>query len=373
MSMLPASLLPIACLAAALSAQGSAVIPPANATQAGNALDREPFGLDQVRHVQYIDRALLGNVPPNTLLKEVAYRRSPLLTTPATMTRTLANPAPLWTLRVSNHTGSVQNPAPQFPLNTNTAWTTVFNAQVDNTTNFPPLTLPASGLPSFLVRFPFSAPYVFTGAAGFGIDHYVYDAAIRGTVYYVDAVQEQGSLGRVEHMSPTSLGCPAGQNRAEGTAPNPGGGNLEFFLYGAPANTPAWACLGASATQWGALQLPYSLAPLGLPGCFVYTDWSLLFSRPTNVAGISEYRTPVPASTGLLGGVLYGQWAVQDGRVNPAFPLATSDGLKFTLGSVLGGSLAQVSVVSAIGNLAQGNGRSGFVQPGRGLIVQLAW
>jgi hypothetical protein len=267
----------------------------------------------------------------------------------------------------------VQNPAPQFPLNTNTAWTTVFNSPIDNTTNFPPLVLPVSGLPDFLVRFPFSAPYLFTGAAGLGIDHYVFDGAATGSHYYVDAVQTPGNSGKVERISPSALGCPAGQNRAEGTAPNPSGGDLELFLYGAPAEVTAWTCLGSSATLWGSLQLPFELTGLGLPGCFIHTDWTLAFAGRSNIAGIAEHRSPVPAATELLGGVLYGQWVVRDPRVNPAFPLATSDGLKFTLGTELGGALAQMAVVSATGGLVRGGGTVGFVQPGRGLILRLAW
>ncbi len=372
-----APLLTAACAGRAcmLAAQGSYVVPPANATVAGNTLDREPVGYDQACHVQYVSGTYLTGLQPSTLITELAYRRASQVTNPATLSRTINNPAPLWTLRLKNvpSTVNVMAPPPLMPGSADTTWTTVMTATI-NATNFPALTLPPTGLPDWLVKFPLGAPFVYTGPQ-FGIQHYVYDAANRVSgSFYVDAVMSTSSAGTVGQI-PNADGCPAGQNRAQGLAPNPGGGDLEFYLFGAQGNQPAFACFGASTTQWGALQLPFSLASLGLPGCAVYTDWSLSFTRTTDIAGNAELSLPVPGDAGLLGAVLYGQWAVGDARVNPAFPLATSDGLQFTLGSTLGQPQVQMSVVSGIGGLAQlpGGGRSGLVQPGRGLVFRLSW
>jgi hypothetical protein len=361
-------------LTSLLAAQGTYVVPPAYATTAGNTLDREPVAYDQACHVQYVASAYMSGLQPNTLVTGIQYRRASQITNPATLTRTINSPAPLWTLRLKNvpATVNVMSPPATMPGSADTTWTTVLTASI-SATNFPPLTLPPSGVPDFLVSFPLAAPFVYTGPQ-FGVQHYVYAAANRLVNYYVDAVMSTTSGGTVSQI-PNANGCPPGQNRAQGIAPNPGGGNLEFYLYGAQGNQVAFAALGTNTTQWGSLTLPYSLAPFGLQGCAVYTDLVLPFSRSTDVAGNAELRAAVPADPGLLGARLFGQWVVGDTRVNPAFPIATSDGLQFTLGTTLGQPQVLMSVVSGVGQLAQlpGGGRAGLVQPGRGLIFRLSW
>ena len=357
------------------AAQSHQVLPPAAASTAGASLDREPFGYDQVRHVSYYDRTLLAGVPTNSLLTEVAYRRDESILVPALMERRngTTQSTPLWTVRMSNHTGSATSPSTRFPANTNVAWTTVVAARLtDFTTNFPPMPLPASGLPAFQVRMPFDAPWVFTGQS-LGIDHFAYESTARSYPYYVDFVESDPGAGTAGLISPTSLGCPAGQNRAEGSAPNPGTGSLELFLFGAPATVATWACLGVSETTWNGLPLPAPLNALGLPGCFVHSDWLIALPMLTTTAGTAEFRVPVPANNFYAGVSFYGQWAVADDRVNPAFPFATSDGIKMTIGTQLNGSTFPVTTVSAVGGLANTNGGFGIVQHGRAPVVRVTW
>ena len=64
---------------------------------------------------------------------------------------------------------------------------------------------------------------------------------------------------------------------------------------------------------------------------------------------------------------------VADDRVNPAVNIATSDGLRFTLGNDVGTAALGMSVVSLAGNLASNQRTPGFVQRGRGLVFQLGW
>lgn len=358
-------------LATIAVAQNTAIVPPAYATQAGNSPDIEPCGSDRIRHVQYLDRSLLASVPANSLIKEVAYRRTTQITTALMERKSGTNQGiPVWQVRLGNYVGPVTNPRGTFPTSTTSGWMTVFTAkQVDFTTNFPPLPMPSTGLPAFLVRFPFDVPFQYIGAA-LGIDHYAYESVNRTYPYYMDGVQSPTSAGTVDLISGTSLGCPAGQNRAEGAAPNPGGGALDFYLFGAPAQTVATAFFGASSTQWASVPLPLSLAPT-LPGCFVFTDLTLPFSAVTSTGGIAEVHVPVPGDLPLAGATIYGQWVVTDGRVNPSFAFATSDGLRFKFGTAVGNGLIPMSVVSGLGNNAAGN--VGFVQPGRGPILQLTW
>src|SRR5690349_15063012 len=77
----------LAGLASPLLAQGSIVIPPGTAAVDGNSADVEPFGYDQVRHVQYVHQSMLVGLAPNTLIKELAYRRDGNVTNPAICVR----------------------------------------------------------------------------------------------------------------------------------------------------------------------------------------------------------------------------------------------------------------------------------------------
>jgi dienelactone hydrolase len=136
---------------------------------------------------------------------------------------------------------------------------------------------------------------------------------------------------------PFGTGCPSPGPTALGYAPNPGGGQLELFETGLAAGAVPVAVLGFSATQWGNVPLPLSLAPLGLPGCSALAE--PVFENVTAVPalGVAEFATPVPAQTALLGAAVFGQWVnLQDARVSAALPITLSDGVACTLGSALG-------------------------------------
>ena len=130
----------------------------------------------------------------------------------------------------------------------------------------------------------------------------------------------------------------------------------------------AFACLGTSSTMWNGFSLPIDLAKLGLPGCRIFADLSVSFARQSSSTGTAELRVTVPPDGQLAGATLFGQWIVQDLRVNPNVAIAVSDGLRFTLGSE---PAPLVTSMSAAGTLA--NGGSGFVQLNHGLVVALRW
>lgn len=359
--------------AAPVLGQGAAVIPPGAATRDGNSIDREPFGYDRVRHVQYVHRSLLGSVPTGRNLRAIAYRRDASYARTATLRRVGrgAKVKPVWTVQLGNvpMTANVQNPPVTFPRQGQSGFTVVINGRTMDFPDLPPP--PASGPAPWTIKFPFDRPFVYQGAH-LAVDHFVYESVNQGYSYYVDAVESSpGSGGRAGLISPTSLGCPRGQNRARGLAPNPGAGDLEFFLFGAVPRNRVFACLGAGTQSWGGLKLPYDLGAFGLVGCKIYTDWSVVVPTRATSAGTAEFRTPVPAMTTLLGASLFGQWVAVDHRVNPSFPFASSDGIRFTLGKQLGGESYNTSVVSGTGNVARG--RVGYVQPGRGPVFQLSW
>lgn len=355
------------CSCFPVAAQGSAVVPPSSATSEGNSADSEPFAFDQARHVHYVGQSLLTSIAPNTLIKELQYRRdgdSSTITsmlryrTPATKTQ------PVWQIRLGNLTGNVLAPPPEFPTATTGGWTTVFSAKP---MNFPDLPRVGTGPQSFDLKFVLDVPWQFTGQ-NLGIDHFAYEANVGGFNYVIDAIGYIPGGGSAGLIAPNSLGCPANQNRAYGASADPGGGDLVFDLFGAEANKQASACLGSSSTTWGSLALPLDLSSLLLPGCKIYCDLAVALPMLTDGAGAAQLRLPIPANPSLANGVVFGQWVVRDSRVNPAVNLATSDGIKFTIGSEIA---PQMSVVSAIAVLAQG--RNGFVQPGRGPVVKLVW
>ncbi len=361
-----------------LEAQNSLVLPPTQTAKEGNSLDHEPFGTDRIRHAHYIGREYLAALPNQASLKSLAYRRDGELKTPAVMTRTFrtTKPKPVWTVRLGNdpRTGGLNPPPYTYPDANATYMTMVVNGMPFD---FPDLTLPASGLPAFSIKFMFSRPFVYNPANSnprphLIIDHYAYETQNRNYTYMIDCVQ--GSSQEPERAvltSATSFGCPKGQNRATGLAGNPGAGSLDFYLFGAPQTATVWACLGASETSWSGLPLPFDLGAIGLSGCKIYNDQTVVIPQQTNTSGSASFSTPIPGNASLAGRSLYGQWVVSDTRVSKTTPYATSDSLKWTLPKTLGNGQPEVAVVSAIGSNARS--RSGFVQPGRGPVVQINW
>jgi hypothetical protein len=84
------------------------------------------------------------------------------------------------------------------------------------------------------------------------------------------------------------------------------GGSLDLELTAVPGNAFPLLYLGASATQWGAQPLPFSLAFLGYQGCFVSASWDLPvgLSWPGAIAVTS---VPIPNDLAWLGVELFGQ------------------------------------------------------------------
>lgn len=355
------------CSTAALAAQTSAVIPPANATVEGNSLDLEPFAHQQINHLQYVDRSLLTAVPANSTITQVAYRRDFGSYTVTPMRRLLRNtPATaIWEVWMVNYTGPVLNPTNNIRR---AGWTNVMTPIL---VNFPDLALGSGPTANFDLQFMLDRPFLYTGGA-LGIGHYAYETTGGTATYLMDAEISMPTTGSSDLITPTSVGCPAGENRCEAFAPNPGAGNLEFYLYGAKPNALAGAYLGTNTTTWAGVPLPLDLGTVGLPGCSVYTDLAVLVSGvTTNLAGLAASFVSVPGDPALVSSTLYGQWVINDDRVNPAFPLATSDGLRFTLGPAVGQYVLPMSVVSAATNLA--NGASGYVRRGEGLVFRLTF
>jgi dienelactone hydrolase len=135
---------------------------------------------------------------------------------------------------------------------------------------------------------------------------------------------------------PYGASCAAPTMTAFGFAPNPGAGRVLLYQEGVPPAVQPIAVLGFSARQWSGTPLPLSLAALGLPGCEVLAEPASLTMVP-NLGGVATYDLEVPAAPPLVGAQVFGQWLdVGDPSISSTLPLTLSNGVAFTLGSVVG-------------------------------------
>lgn len=355
------------CGMPALLAQTSAVIPPANATIEGSGLDQEPFGYDQITHLQYVDRALLTAVPASALLTQIAYRRDFASTAGLPTMQRVGRNGPtsaIWEIWMFNYVGPVLNPTNNMRR---PGWTNVLTPLL---VNFPDLPRGAGPTAGFDLSYALDRPFVYTGGA-LGISHSAYETAGSSYNYMIDTAVSTATAGRVARISSGAVGCPNGENRAEGVAPNPGTGDMELYLFGGKPSSAAIAYLGTNTTSWLGAALPLNLGFMQLPTCSIYTDLAVPLPTLTNITGHAAMRVPVPAQQSLANATLFAQWLLRDDRVNPAMNLATSDGLSFTFGPTVGGYTVPMSIVSGAGNLARSG--SGFVRPGEGAIFRLTF
>jgi dienelactone hydrolase len=133
---------------------------------------------------------------------------------------------------------------------------------------------------------------------------------------------------------PYGAGCTAAT--AVGFAPNPGAGRIQLFEVGVAPGVLPIAVLGTSSSSWGAVTLPLPLSGLGLPGCSLLTDPAST-SWTTPAGNVAEYTLAVPPSPALAGAQVFGQWwNAFDASISSSLPLTTSNGVAFTLGSVVG-------------------------------------
>jgi hypothetical protein len=350
-----------ALLAASLSAQSTLVVPNNRTTTEGNSLSHMPLGFSQVRHCHYIARPELTAIPVNASISELRYRRDGVV--PGNLTR---NASTAWGVRMANITSPINPVTPGANFLLPAQLTTVF---IPKAISWPTLPAVVGGGPApFLVTFPFDQPLIYTGNH-LAIDHYNFETAFTIQNYLVDYEQATFAGGTV---STFGVGCPAGFNRASGTAPNPGGGNLNLFLHDAPPGTVSIGILGSSSTAWGAIPLPLPLTGAGLTGCTLYTDLALLLPLVVQTSGLGQLSLAVPGDPSLLSAHVFTQFLnINDDRVNPAMRLATSEALDITLGAALGIPVPLMSVV--YGQNALANARGGSVFSGEGPVVQLVY
>jgi hypothetical protein len=100
-----------------------------------------------------------------------------------------------------------------------------------------------------------------------------------------------------------------------------------------PLGAPAAMLVGLSNQMIGGSPLPLSLAPIGLPGCFLYHDAAVSAGDPCvpTIPGRAEYSVVVPASHTVVGLKLYLQALSLQASANPA-GIIGSNALELTVG-----------------------------------------
>ncbi len=108
------------------------------------------------------------------------------------------------------------------------------------------------------------------------------------------------------------------------------GANYGLQVKEVAANQPGTMMVGLSDKSWGGFTLPLSLAPWGGTGCSLLVGADLSFPLATG-NGSPLLSTTLPTDKGLIGLLLYAQYASVDKTVN-ALGISMTGGLKITIG-----------------------------------------
>ncbi len=205
--------------------------------------------------------------------------------------------------------------------------------------SFPSASKPGAPPAPFSVTVPFTYPFGYVKGRNLLVqfDTANYGGGAGAFTWYGDA-QYYSSTAKSGTVVKYGKGCPSGLVLSGYAPPVNGTSKLYWYWYSKGGySTPAMAILGVSKTKWGFLTLPFPLAGMGAPGCFLNTDMVLAFVGFTDPSGTNgRYRVdlPVPYDPLLAGGVIYGQTLVFDKNYN-TLGVRASEGLKFTLGTYM--------------------------------------
>ncbi len=88
--------------------------------------------------------------------------------------------------------------------------------------------------------------------------------------------------------------------------------------------------IGVSRQTWLGIPLPFDVASLGAPGCFLLTSVETSVQLVNNM-GVAQWQFSIPATVSLLGASFYQQALVLDPTAN-AFGAVFSNGAHATIG-----------------------------------------
>ena len=134
------------------------------------------------------------------------------------------------------------------------------------------------------------------------------------------------------HYTPYGQGC-SGSAGTPSLSPLGGalpwiGGAFEFELSNLVAGQPAWAFVGVSNQQWGAIPLPFELSLLGLTGCRIFASGEIVLPL-VNTAGLAQGSLEIPVVPAIVGTTVYLQGLAAD----PVRGLTVSDAGAVEFGS----------------------------------------
>jgi len=184
--------------------------------------------------------------------------------------------------------------------------------------------------------FPFSSPYSFTGQT-----HVSWRAIVWGNgnnnqlfTYPLDAWWH---LGTSVNNGPSS-GCQSATGTAAAThnASIFGPGRTSTFRgnsYVVAGGLPAVLSIGASATSWFGVPLPFDLTVFGGTGCFVRNSVDLTQVGATTPGqnGAVSLTMTLPNNPFLTGATFYSQYLFLEGTANP-LGIFTTNGLTNVVG-----------------------------------------
>jgi hypothetical protein len=207
------------------------------------------------------------------------------------------------------------------------------------------------------VKLPFDKTFTYDGNSGLVWESLIYANSNQNKywAYYMDYAR---------YLSPTETfgkACASGGSLTSGNATL--GSNWYIYLSKAPATTPVALMLGASKTKLlGTINLPFSLDPLGMKGCYQHVDMTAIFAvGATNSGGALNMYFPIPTDLKLANQKLYVQTWALDLFANAA-GWVTSNGAGVTLGAY-----PRQTLVSGVGDPTKLT--TGGVYRNRGLVT----
>ncbi len=95
----------------------------------------------------------------------------------------------------------------------------------------------------------------------------------------------------------------------------------------------------------------------------------MTFTAQTRSQGSAQLDLLLPGLKSLVNKTMYFQWLALDKRVNPAFPIALSNGVQIRMGRNLGQTGLDSTLVYRLSNSS--NSSVGHVDRGVGLVTQI--
>ncbi|MBI5852658.1 MAG: hypothetical protein HZB39_16725 [Planctomycetes bacterium] len=103
------------------------------------------------------------------------------------------------------------------------------------------------------------------------------------------------------------------------------GETFDVVLGGLPAAGPVFILIGLSATNWGAIALPFDLGAIGMTGCWLHVD-PLVQVGLAAAGGQASFSLPIPVDVALGGASVYYQGLAADAAANAFGAISTNAG-----------------------------------------------